>query len=168
MKEGAEFVSVIPRSELSNGPAVDRRARQVLRFAEALYEKKPDWVTFFREVLGVDGVVQKLYPSVEEMAEFERSEANARVQFLITRLRERPSDESQQRVPQRMITVRLPAPLHDALRTEADLREVSMNSLCISKLLQMINEEHVPATTSTAQAESADAPKSETIVPKPK
>src|SRR6476619_6200327 len=111
MKEGAEFVSIVPRSEINSVPAMDRRARQVLRFAEALFEKNPDWVTFFREILGVNGVVSKLYPKVEDMDEFERSEANTRVQYLITRLRERP-DEGQNRVPQRMITVRLPAPLH--------------------------------------------------------
>ena len=107
MKEGAEFVSIVPRSEINSVPAMDRRARQVLRFAEALFEKNPDWVTFFREILGVNGVVSKLYPKVEDMDEFERSEANTRVQYLITRLRERP-DEGQNRVPQRMITVRLP------------------------------------------------------------
>jgi len=165
MKEGAEFVSIVPRSEINSVPAMDRRARQVLRFAEALFEKNPDWVTFFREILGVNGVVSKLYPKVEDMDEFERSEANTRVQYLITRLRERP-DEGQNRVPQRMITVRLPAPLHAALVAEADKRRVSMNSLCISKLLQMIDDEHVPGVAANSQGDSPT--ETEPVSPKPK
>ena len=35
--------------------------QQILQTARQLYESEPDWVTFFREVLGVDGVVRRTY-----------------------------------------------------------------------------------------------------------
>jgi predicted HicB family RNase H-like nuclease len=45
----------------------------------------------------------------------------------------------------RVITVRLPKSLHDALKAEAHEYRTSMNRLCISKLLQFIEDELVPA-----------------------
>ena len=45
----------------------------------------------------------------------------------------------------RVITVRLPASLHEALKDEAHQRKVSMNKLCISKLLQVIEQDLIPA-----------------------
>jgi predicted HicB family RNase H-like nuclease len=41
------------------------------------------------------------------------------------------------------ITVRLPKSLHESLRAEAHDRKTSMNQLCISKLLQVIDAEMV-------------------------
>jgi len=162
MKDGAPMASAVSVRN-PNAESTDRRAREVLRIAEALYMQKPDWVTFFREILGVDGAVQRLYPTVEALAEYERTDANDRVQFLMARLREQRPDESQHRVPQRMITVRLPAPVHEALREEALLRDVSINQLCISKLLQMIDEGHVPG----ASADTVQLPEDQPIA-KPK
>ena len=43
-----------------------------------------------------------------------------------------------------MITIRLPKSLHDTLRTEADDMNLSINKLCISKLLQRIESRFVP------------------------
>lgn len=44
----------------------------------------------------------------------------------------------------RMITVRLPRELHDALKIEADGRDTSLNRLCIAKLLQSIGHSPMP------------------------
>ena len=46
--------------------------------------------------------------------------------------------------PTRVITVRMPKSLHESLRVEAHERHTSMNKLCISKLLQMIDTQLVP------------------------
>lgn len=43
-----------------------------------------------------------------------------------------PND--QVREPNRVITVRLPKSLHEALRTQAHSKEMSLNQLCITKL----------------------------------
>jgi hypothetical protein len=40
--------------------------------------------------------------------------------------------------------VRLPKSLHEALKEEAHVYRTSMNKLCISKLLQFIDNEFVP------------------------
>ena len=49
--------------------------------------------------------------------------------------------------PTRVITVRLPKSLHEALRVEAHEHQTSMNKLCISKLLQFIDGDKVPTET---------------------
>ena len=41
--------------------------QEVLQVAENLYRQDPDWVTFFREVLGIDGAIRKSFPGFEEL-----------------------------------------------------------------------------------------------------
>ena len=50
--------------------------------------------------------------------------------------------------PTRVITVRIPQCLHDALRIEAFEHRTSMNKLCISKLLQFVDADNVPTAIS--------------------
>jgi len=115
----------------------------VIQMANHLYGKTPDWVTFFREVLGVDGVVRKVYDTAEKIALFEQSEEYQQIQQMLAKLRERktPSTDEQTRV----ITVRMPISLHSSLRAESHEKHTSMNKLCISKLLQMVDPDLVPS-----------------------
>jgi len=120
------------------------KKQEVYRVACELYRQDPDWVTFFREVLGVDGVVRRLFTSQEELLTFEQSTEYHELQQMVTKLRERNSASSDGKEPTRVITVRLPKSLHESLRVEAHDRKTSMNKLCISKLLLVINEELIP------------------------
>ena len=125
------------------------KEQEVYRIAHELFSQSPDWVTFFREVLGLDGIVKQAYPSAEAMADFERTNEYAEIQQMLAKLRERsvvtpmPDDLE----PTRVITVRLPKSLHEALRHEAHERRTSMNKLCISKLLQVVDEQLIPTDT---------------------
>ena len=120
------------------------RKQEVYRVAGELCHAAPDWVTFFREVLGVDGVIRKVFTTAEEMADFEQSVEYAEIQQMLAKLRERAAAEDPDREPTRVITVRMPKSLHESLRHEAHSRRTSMNKLCISKLLQVISEELIP------------------------
>ena len=123
----------------------ETRSIQVLRIASELFRQGPDWVTFFREVLGVDGVVRKVFTNQDELTKFEQTPEYADIQQMIAKLRERNGDPADGREPTRVITVRLPKSLHESLRTEAHERKTSMNKLCISKLLQMVNDQLIPS-----------------------
>jgi predicted HicB family RNase H-like nuclease len=118
--------------------------REVLQVAENLYRQSPDWVTFFREILGIDGIVRKRFPSFEELTKFEQSDEFDKIQKLLVKLRETRSSADPDSEPTRVITVRLPKSMHEYLRTEAHDLRTSMNKLCISKLLQVIGEEMIP------------------------
>ena len=119
--------------------------QEVCRAASEIFRQNPDWVTFFREVLGVDGVVRRLFSNPEEMDAFEQSTEYAAIQQMVAKLRERSKHQTESNEPTRVITVRLPKSLHESLRAEAHHRRTSMNQLCISKLLQIIDNELVPS-----------------------
>jgi predicted HicB family RNase H-like nuclease len=124
---------------------MNTREQEVYRIATELYAQGPDWVTYFREVLGLDGIVRKAYTTPELLAAFEQSKEFSEIQYLLAKLRGKGDQAADDREPTRVITVRLPKSLHELLRTEAHERKTSMNKLCISKLLQMVDEELVPA-----------------------
>ena len=113
--------------------------------AVELFEKETDWATFFREVLGVNGIVHRTYPTPESLAEFEKTPEHQEIQQMLSKLREKNADVPADIEPTRVITVRLPKSLHESLRAEAHSRQTSMNQLCISKLLQIIEQQFAPA-----------------------
>ena len=122
----------------------DARRQEVFRMAGEIYQQNPDWVTFFREVLGVEGAARRLFPTADEFLSFEQTEEYAEIQQMVAKLRENNRTQAQGSEPTRVITVRLPKSLHESLRTEAHERRTSMNKLCISKLLQVIDGNLIP------------------------
>jgi len=122
----------------------ENREGKVYRVASELYRQDPDWVTFFREVLGVEGVVRRVFTTPIDLAQFEQTREYSEIQQMVAKLRERASEPVDVREPTRVITVRLPKSLHESLRTEAHERKTSMNKLCISKLLQIVDEGLIP------------------------
>jgi predicted HicB family RNase H-like nuclease len=122
---------------------MERQTEAYRRACDAM-ERAPDWATFFREVLGVDGIVRQLYPTQEEFAQFEKTQEYADIQAMLVKLREKNLDKSPTSEPTRVITVRLPKSVQDALNREAVERETSVNQLCISKLVQYIENNRIP------------------------
>jgi hypothetical protein len=108
-----------------------------------------DWVEYYREILGVDGVLRHLCPSPGQMAQFAKTEEYRRIQRTLTALRARRANDSSATEPTAVITIRLPASVHEALKTEADEHHTSLNRLCISKLIQIVDEELVPTRRRT-------------------
>jgi len=91
------------------------------------------------------------------MAQFEQSEVNKRLQGMFTYLREHGPEENKQSEPTRMITVRLPASIHDALKSEADRYAMTLNQLCINKLLQLLDrKEAAPKEASEMEVEPVE------------
>lgn len=141
--------------------------QEVLQVAENLYQQNPDWVTFFREVLGIDGVIRKAFPAYEDLAEFEQSKEYDQIQQCLVKLREKRTVADPETEPTRVITVRLPKSMHEYLRTEAHDLRTSMNKLCISKLLQMIGEEKIPNERTNAAKQALGGTPTTTITPQP-
>ncbi|MCU0958948.1 MAG: hypothetical protein MUF48_02485 [Pirellulaceae bacterium] len=138
------------------------RKLEAHRVASALYEQAPDWVTFFREILGVGGVVRRLFRERTEMLEFERSPEHSEIQFMLARLRHR-SDSSKgngdpKSEPMRVITVRLPQSLHATLQAEAADYATSINKLCITKLMQLVDGELAGSSPPAAADARAGGP----------
>ena len=134
-----------PQQPQATTPPTDSKEAQVYRMADELFQRKPDWVTFYREVMGIEGIIRRAYPTQPELLQFETSKEYADIQQMVAKLRERTNEPAENREPTRVITVRLPKSLHESLRTEAHERKTSMNKLCISKLLQMVDSELIPS-----------------------
>lgn len=129
-----------PNAPASKAPTpFQRKLREIERVTMTLIAQQPDWTIVFREVLGVDGAANRLFDSDEEMKQFTDSESHQKIQKLLSELRERTPVRSES--PTRVITVRLPASLHDTLREEARQRGVSLNRLCITRLLEEQSDE---------------------------
>lgn len=116
------------------------KADAVHAAASKLYGLKPHWLTFFREVFGVGGMVSRAYPTVEEREEFEGSMCFLDLQTMLSELRANDVEE-QSKVRTAVITVRLPVDIHEALKSEARRRDLSLNKLCIAKLLAPFSED---------------------------
>ena len=112
--------------------------------AEQLFAQEPDWVTFYREILGCTASSATCSPPARSLAAFEQTDGLSRDPAMLTKLREQGPVAMEDEEPTRVITVRLPKSLHEALRVEAHEHRTSMNKLCISKLLQFIDGEKVP------------------------
>ena len=121
--------------------AETHQAAAVLQVAERLYGMDPEWVVFFREVLGVDGIVRRTFNDPESLVRFECSPQYARIREMLDSLRSRQQDRPSEREAQRVVTVRMPRSLHETLKNEAGLLRVSVNTLCISKLMKLIDEQ---------------------------
>jgi len=128
---------------------------------EKLFACKPDWMRFYREVLGLQGLVRAAFPTMEAMAEFEQTETYRQIQRMVTELRKQPLPEDLEEEETKVITIRIPQSMHEALRIEAYEYHTSMNKLCISKLLRFIDTENVPTAFEDKKAAASDGKKVE-------
>lgn len=126
----------------------EERCNQAFSLANDLFGHAPTWVCFFREVVGVGGLTRRLFPTVEEYSQFMTTSHYDQIQQMLTALRSRDLPENDPNDAQRMITVRLPKSLHEALVDEAGRLSISVNKLCISRLLQVLDLKMVPETGS--------------------
>ena len=122
------------------------RRRHVFETATELFGVAPTWTAFYRETLGADGVSRALFVDAEDVREYECSEEHSKVLEMLTVLRSRDLPENDPHEPQRMITVRIPKSLHDAICKEANELAVSVNKLCISRLLQKVDPTMIPSS----------------------
>jgi len=122
----------------------DSRLERVQQTAKTLYCERPDWMTFYREILGLHGIVRRTFHTQQALSEFEQTEAFREIQLMLTKLREQGPVAAVVAEPTQVITVRLPKSFHETLRAEAHEHKTSMNKLCISKLLQFIEAQMVP------------------------
>ncbi len=123
---------------------LEQRAEEVRRIAIEMFSDTEHWVVFYREILGVGGLARTLFKTLEDYRHWEKCPQFEEIQQMICAKRTHDTDKGDTIEPQRMITVRLPVSLHEALKEEASDHGQSINKLCISKLLQQIAPKLVP------------------------
>ncbi len=63
---------------------------------------------------------------------------------MLAAIRSQDSSKGDAAEPERMITIRLPKSLHEALANESEEVKLSINKLCITKLVQSVESRFVP------------------------
>ena len=128
--------------------------QKVLQVARQLHAGRPDWVTFFRETLGVDGAARSVFGTQDEYLKFEQSKEFEEIQNMVASLRSKKGNGKNEST--KVITVRLPESLHESLKAEASEHGTSMNKLCITKLLKALIEEEEANQAAASAAPSID------------
>lgn len=145
-----QFNKVAKRVRESLRPAsgFQQRCAQAFEVANELFGNAPTWVCFYRELMGGSGLIPFLFSDDEDFGAFLRSDQYHQIQLMLTALRSRDMPENDPNDPQRMITVRLPKSLHEAMCDEAGRLNISVNRLCISRMLQLLDPKMIPETNS--------------------
>jgi len=136
------------RNELVRAPDFQARCQQAFDLANELFGNAPTWVCFYRELMGGNGLIHTLFDNNADFGDFLRTDQYHQIQMMLTALRSRDLPENDPNDPQRMITVRLPKSLHEAMCDEAGRLNISVNRLCISRMLQLLDPKMIPETNS--------------------
>jgi hypothetical protein len=125
-------------------PKVSKRiaakARQVLEFGEAKAEDAADWLELHFALFGVKGKATELFPTEADRSAFLRTAEYKRLLALMDTLPRPKRDEIRQIISSAngAISVRLPRSVHAALLAEAKAEGVSLNQLCVAKLVAQL------------------------------
>jgi predicted HicB family RNase H-like nuclease len=110
------------------------KAREVSEVAHAFYEHCTDWVTFYREMLGVNGVVRKAFTTGDELRCLRADRRIQLIQKMAGRAARRSATTGDGKETMRVITVRMPQSVHESLKREAEERGTSMNKLAVIEI----------------------------------
>ena len=116
------------------------KARQVLEFAQQRATTAADWLEVHFAVFGADSKASELFPTERERAAFLRTAEYKRLLALLDSLPRPTKSETREVVSSAngAISVRLPRSVHAALLVEANAEGVSLNQLCVSKLVAQL------------------------------
>ena len=142
----AIFQSIVTevQGKIRSSEAFENRCKQVVDCVAEFFGAAPTWTAFYREALGKEGIVSKVFPDQQGCNAFMESPEYFQVLEMLTALRARNLPENDPTEAQRMITIRLPMSLHDSVCREANELKISVNSLCITRMLQPLVAEMLP------------------------
>jgi hypothetical protein len=116
------------------------KAKQVLAFAEQQAQQAADWLELSNSLFGVGGKATLAFSTDAERTAFCKTEQYKRLLALLDGLPAPPVKEIVELTASAngAISVRLPRSVHAALLAEAQAEGVSLNQLCLSKLVAQL------------------------------
>jgi len=120
--------------------SIAAKARQVLEFAQSKAKEVSDWLELHFALFSVDGKATELFPTEAERSAFLRSAEYKSILALMDTLPQPKTNEMRELVSSAngAISVRLPRSVHAALLAEAKAEGVSLNQLCVAKLVAQL------------------------------
>jgi len=119
---------------------ITAKARQALRFAKERAKDAADWLVLENALFGLGGKATELFPTEAERTAFCRTQEYKQILALMDTLPHPPIKGFVDMVAHAngAISVRLPRSVHAALLAEAKAEGVSLNQLCLSKLVAQL------------------------------
>jgi hypothetical protein len=116
------------------------KARQLLEFAEQRSQQAADWVELHNALFGLGGKATELLTTESERTAFAQTGECKRIFALLDGLPPPAVKdfEALLATANGAISVRLPRSVHAALLAEAKAEGVSLNQLCLSKLVAQL------------------------------
>lgn len=144
LESAATAIAPLRVPEVNRGLQLNQRPAEVVRIAIEVFAMTSSWVDFYRAILGPDGVARKLFKGADQNRFWESTPEFFQIQEMLTAIRSQDDLKSDSIEPLRMITIRLPVSMHEALKLESKERGTSINKLCLSKLLNGIDQKLIP------------------------
>jgi predicted HicB family RNase H-like nuclease len=122
------------------GAGIAAKARRVLEFAEQHAKKAADCIEFHNALFGIGGKATEMFPSESQRTAFVKTAEAKRIFAMMDDLPQPPAKKSDEMLgtANGAISVRLPRSVHAALLEEAKAEGVSLNQLCLSKLVAQL------------------------------
>ncbi len=119
---------------------VVEKARELLTFAEERAEQAEDWVALHNALFGMGGKATELFATETERTAFAQTPECKRIFALMDRLPQPAVKDFPELLATAngAISVWLPRSVHAALLAEAKAEGVSLNQLCLSKLIAQL------------------------------
>jgi hypothetical protein len=116
------------------------KARQVLEFAQERASRATDWIELSNALFGLGGKATEVFATESERTAFCRTEEYKRILALMDTLPQPQVKGFVEMVASAngAISVRLPRSVHAALLAEAKAEGVSLNQLCVAKLVAQL------------------------------
>jgi hypothetical protein len=129
----------MPRKTAGRGQLA-AKARELLEFAERRAGQAADWVELHNALFGLSGKATELFTTEAERTAFARTAECKRIFALLDDLPQPAVKEFGELLATAngAISVRLPRSVHAALLAEARAEGVSLNQLCLAKLVAQL------------------------------
>ena len=73
-------------SKLAETDPIELKLARVQQQVQDLFATHPDWIKFYRDVIGCEGLIRRVFPNHEAMAEFEQTEIYHDIHRMLTEL----------------------------------------------------------------------------------
>jgi len=126
----------------TKSPSIKAKARQLLAFAQEQARQGKRGEELFVTIFGSRGKARMLFPAKTDWAALERTDEFQEILKLVETITNPPAHEVGSGLTNGAlhVTLRLPKSLHTALLAEAAAEGVSLEQLCLSKLVAQLRE----------------------------
>ena len=131
---------MVAKKKATASGKIQAKAREALKFAQQRAAHSANWIELHNALFGIGGKATELFRTESERTAFSRTEQYKQILALMDTLSPPATKEFGELLASAngAISVRLPRTVHAALLAEAKSEGISLNQLCLSKLVAQL------------------------------